>query len=309
MVVAIRADLAQGRSTKVTDEDPLIACVGGRTRHQIENLDPSTTYFVSVFAIARDRRAGSLLASGSVRPRTSTAKRLLENMPYRADIRSKSVFYFKGTIGSPLWVSLSTCGGSVDVEVLVKGKKIYAASKIDRFLKFSVEASSSIQETSDEGSVQFDSSSEEAKMRYVIRVLPSLADQEAVGIELTASSARSGISAPELSEAGVRELRPLRSCHTIDVAYLPAINHEGDVIKYCTVARETGIGDQHSCASTKRSSKVCINHVQRPPSRAIAQKLSGLKAGTRYAIQVTASSKGATVPYKTLIAETNVVCK
>lgn len=43
-------------------------------------------------------------------------------------------------------------------------------------LKFFVPApmtSSSMQETSDEGSVQFDSSSEESKIRYVIRVLPN----------------------------------------------------------------------------------------------------------------------------------------
>ena len=31
-----------GRSTKVTNEDPVIACVGDRTHHLIENLDPAT---------------------------------------------------------------------------------------------------------------------------------------------------------------------------------------------------------------------------------------------------------------------------
>ncbi|KOB72449.1 Uncharacterized protein OBRU01_12233, partial [Operophtera brumata] len=30
-----------GRSTKVSDEDPVIACVGDRTHHLIENLDPT----------------------------------------------------------------------------------------------------------------------------------------------------------------------------------------------------------------------------------------------------------------------------
>lgn len=52
--------------------------------------------------------------------------------------------------------------------------KMFIAS--EPHLKFYVPtpiSSSSIQETSDEGSVQFDSSSEESKIRYVIRVLPN----------------------------------------------------------------------------------------------------------------------------------------
>ncbi|XP_063626229.1 protein NDNF-like [Cydia splendana] len=289
------------RSTKVSDEDPLVACVGDRTHHLIENLDPSTTYFVSVFAVARDRRAGSLLATGSVRPRTSTARRLRENTPYRADIRGKSVFYFKSSVGSPLWLSVATCGGTVDVEVLVRGKQIYIARNIDRYLKFSVDGSTSIQDTSDEGSVQFDSSSEEAKMRYIVRVLPSRWDQEAVGIELTASTSRWGIIEPELSDDSVtvRELRPKRTCSSIDIAFLPATHYANGVIRYCIVARETSSGDLYSCAS-KRASKTCINRVQRPPSRVIKQKVTGLKTGRKYAVQVTASSKGISVPYKTL---------
>lgn len=52
-------------------------------------------YFVSVFAVARDRRLGSLLATGIVRPRTSTAKKLRENVPMKADIKGKSVYYLK----------------------------------------------------------------------------------------------------------------------------------------------------------------------------------------------------------------------
>ncbi|XP_063536950.1 protein NDNF-like [Cydia strobilella] len=289
------------RSTKVSDEDPLVACVGDRTHHLIENLDPSTTYFVSVFAVARDRRAGSLLATGSVRPRTSTARRLRENTPYRADIRSKSVFYFKASVGSPLWLSVATCGGTVDVEVLVRGKQLYIVRNIDRYLKFSADASTSIQETSDEGSVQFESSSEEANMRYVVRVLPSRWDQEAVGVELTASTSRWGIIEPELPDesATVRELRPKRTCSSIDIAFLPATHYANGVIRYCIVARETSIGDLYSCAS-KRASKTCINRVQRPPSRVIKQKVTGLKTGRKYAIQVSASSKGISVPYKTL---------
>lgn len=35
-----------GRSTKVTDKDPVVACVGDRTHHLMENLDPSR---VSIF--------------------------------------------------------------------------------------------------------------------------------------------------------------------------------------------------------------------------------------------------------------------
>lgn len=45
---------------------------------------------------------------------------------------------------------------------------------------------SSFQETSDEGSVQFDSSSEETKLRYVIRVVPSKWNRdESVNVEVT----------------------------------------------------------------------------------------------------------------------------
>lgn len=56
---------------------------------------PFQTYFVSVFGVARDRRSGSLLATGSVRARTSTAKRLRHNIPNKSDIKGRNVYYFK----------------------------------------------------------------------------------------------------------------------------------------------------------------------------------------------------------------------
>ncbi|KAG6450627.1 uncharacterized protein LOC115443880 isoform X2 [Manduca sexta] len=309
-----------GRSTKVTtDEDPVIACVGERTHHLIENLDPSTMYYVSVFGVARDRRSGSLLATGSVRPRTSTAKRLRENMPNKSDVRGKSVYYFKATIGAGggLWLTVTTCGGSVDVEVLVRGKRLYLAKNIDPHAKFFVAApmmTSSIQETSDEGSVQFDSSSEETRMRYVIKVVPSRWDRDgAVNVEVTASTTRWGINTPELLGDGaiVRELRPRRSCKSVDIAFLPATHNATEVIRYCTTVRETMFGEAFPCLSLKKvSSKIqCLNQTQRTAARVIVQKIGGLKAGRKYAIQVTATSKGSLVPYNVLYVDTNMSCK
>ncbi|CAH0725546.1 unnamed protein product, partial [Brenthis ino] len=308
-----------GRSTKVSNEDPVIACVGDRTHHLIENLDPTTTYFVSVFGVARDRRSGSLLATGSVRPRTSTAKRLRENIPYKAEIKGKSVYYLKtsGNSGSGLWVVVSTCGGSVDIEVSVRGKKLYISKNIEPHLKFFVPApitSSSMQETSDEGSVQFDSSSEESKIRYVIRVLPNKRDADgAVTVELAASTSRWGLNTPELVEDGatVRELRPKRSCKSVDIAFLPATHNVTDIIRYCILTREIVNTDSVICTLSKKSPNKtqCISHMQRPPTRVIVQKVMGLKAGRKYAIQVTASSKGSSVPYNVLYVDTNVSCK
>ncbi|XP_059048686.1 protein NDNF-like isoform X2 [Achroia grisella] len=308
-----------GRSTKVTNEDPVIACVGDRTHHLMENLDPSRTYFVSVFGVARDRRAGSLLASGSVRPRTSTAKRLRENVPYRSDIRTKTVYYFKATIGTGggLWLTLSTCGGAIDVEVLVRGKRLYTAKNIEYHSKFFVPVpipTSSIQETSDEGSVQFDSSSEEARMRYVIKVVPNRRDRDgSISVEIAASTTRWGINIPELSEdaAIVRELRPKRSCRSIDIAFLPATHNATDVIRYCTVVRESVNGELYTCAISRKSyvKTQCINHTLPLSSKVIKQKINGLKSGRKYAIQVTAASKGNTVPYNVLYVDTNVSCK
>ncbi|XP_022118005.2 protein NDNF-like [Pieris rapae] len=306
-----------GRSTRVSSDDPMIACVGDRTHHLIENLDPSTTYYVSIFGIGRDRRAGSLLATGSVRPRTSTAKRLKENVPLKTDIRGKTVYYFKTGVGfgSGMWLSLTTCGGSVDVEVIVKGKRLYAIKDIVSHSKFFIPApilGSSIQETSDEGSVQFDSSSEEAKIRYVVRVIPNrLYRDGSVTAELTASTTRWGASTPELLEDGVRELRPRRSCKSVDVAFLPANHNATDVIRYCIIARETSQNDGFICALSKRfaTKAQCISHMQRTPTRAIVQKVFGLKPGRKYAIQVVASTKGSPVPYKVLYADTNASCK
>ncbi|XP_023941152.2 uncharacterized protein LOC112048036 [Bicyclus anynana] len=308
-----------GRSTRVSNEDPVIACVGERTHHLIENLDPSRTYFVSVFGVARDRRVGSLLATGSVRPRTSTAKKLRENVSLKADIKGKSVYYLKTVVGSGggLWLAVSTCSGSVDIDVSVKGKRLYLAKNIEPHRKFFIPApvtSSSIQETSDEGSVQFDSSSEESKIRYVIRLLPNkwYRDQ-AVTVELTASTTRWGVSAPELPEDGgiVRELRPKRSCNSVDIAFFPATHNATDVIRYCIVIREIVNNDNFICALSKRSlaRAPCTSHLQRPPSRVIVQKVSNLKPGRKYAVQVTAASKGSSVPYNIIYVETNASCK
>ncbi|XP_026732927.1 uncharacterized protein LOC113497539 isoform X2 [Trichoplusia ni] len=308
-----------GRSTKVTDEDPVIACVGGRTHHLIENLDPSTTYFVSVFGVAKDRRSGSLLATGNVRPRTSTAKRLKENIPSKADIRGRNVFYFKATVGTGggLWLTVTTCGGAVDVEVLVRGKRLHLARNIDPHAKFFVPApisTSSMQETSDEGSIQFDSSSEEARMRYVVKVVPSRWDRDGtVGIELAASTTRWGVSTPELTDGAsiVRELRPKRSCRSVDVAFLPATHNATDVIRYCILAREIMPGEVYVCWSNRKSSSVksqCASHGLKT-AKVIRQKINGLKAGRKYAIQVIASNKGYTIPYNILYVDTNVSCK
>ncbi|XP_053611009.1 protein NDNF-like [Plodia interpunctella] len=308
-----------GRSTKVTDGDPVIACVGERTHHVIENLDPSTTYYVSVFGVARDRRLGSLLATGSVRPRTSTAKRLRENVPFRADIRGKSVYYFKATVssGGGLWLTVSACGGAVDVEVLVRGKRIHLSKNIESHSKFFVPGpipTSSIQETSEESSVQFDSSSEEARMRYVIKVAPSRWDRDgSVSVEISASTSRWGISTPELLEEGaiVRELRPKRTCRSVDVAFLPATHNATDVIRYCISVRENVIGENYSCFLAKRSNvkMTCLTRLQRTQEKVIVQKVNGLKPGRKYAIQVTASARGSSVPYKVLFVDTNVSCK
>ncbi|XP_072944622.1 protein NDNF-like [Epargyreus clarus] len=307
-----------GRSTRVTNEDPVIACVGERTHHLIENLDPSITYFVSVFGVARDRRAGSLLAIGNVKPRTSTAKRLRENVPHKSDIRGKSVYYFKATIssGGGLWLGISTCGGSVDVEVSVRGKRLYLLKDIEPHAKFFVPApipTSSIQETSDEGSVQFDSSSEETRMRYVIRVIPNRWYRDgAVNVEVTASTTRWGANTPELLEDGgtVRELRPRRSCKSVDVAFLPASHNATDVIRYCITTREIVNSDSYVCSSRRTHMRnQCMNHLQRPPTRVIVQKVLGLRAGKKYAIQVTASNKGVSVPYNMLYVDTNASCK
>ncbi|XP_069361269.1 protein NDNF isoform X1 [Maniola hyperantus] len=309
-----------GRSTRVSNEDPVIACVGDRTHHLIENLDPSTTYFVSIFGVARDRRIGSLLASGSVRARTSTAKKLRENVPLRADIKGKSVYYLKTIVGSGggLWLAVSTCGGSVDIDVSVKGKRLYLAKNIEPHLKFYIPSpisSSSIQETSDEGSVQFDSSSEESKIRYVIRVLPNKWYRDlAVTVELTASTTRWGFSTPELDgEDGgtVRELRPRRSCNSVDIAFLPASHNATDVIRYCVLTREIVNNDNFICTLSRKSSikAPCTSHLQRPPTRVIVQKVTGLKPGRKYALQVTAASQGTSVPYNAINVETNASCK
>ncbi|XP_041982057.1 uncharacterized protein LOC121735333 [Aricia agestis] len=305
-----------GRSTRVSDADPVVACVGDRTHHLIENLDTSRTYFISVFGIARDRRAGNFLTSGTVRPRTSTARRLRENTAFKADIKGKNVFYFKSLFSNGIWLAVSTCGGSVDVEVSAKGKRLYIIKDIEPHSKFFVPApipTTSMQETSDESSVQFDSSSEESKIRYVIRVIPNKYYIDGtVTVELTASTSRWGMSTPELMEDGatVRELRPRRSCKSVDVAFLPATHNATDVIRYCILAREMSDNDGIICALSKRSSTKaqCISHMQRPPTRVIIQKVAGLKAGRKYAVQVTASNKGSLVPYNILYVDTNTTC-
>lgn len=63
--------------------------------------------------------------------------------------------------------------------------KYYLTESHSKFYVPPPVTSSSIQETSDEGSVQFDSSSEESKIRYVMRVFPNKwYRDEAVTIEV-----------------------------------------------------------------------------------------------------------------------------
>ncbi|KAL4701971.1 hypothetical protein ACJJTC_017817, partial [Scirpophaga incertulas] len=303
------------RST-MAGEDPVIACMD-RTHHLIENLDLAKTYYVSVFGIASDRQSGSLLATGTVKPRTSSAKRLKENTPVRADIRGKTVYYFKATVGTDggLWTAISACGGVVDVEVLVRGKRLTVVKNIESHSKFFVPTPilrSSAQETSDEGSVQFDSSSEEARVRYVIKVSPSKWDVDrSITVEVAVSTTRWGLNMPELSEDGstVRELRPKRSCRSLDIAFLPASYNNTNIIRYCVFVRDTAMRD--TCTPSRKYSvkSHCFYIGQRKETKVIMQRINGLKPGRTYAIQVTASTKGSTVPYELLYANTNESCR
>ncbi|RVE47336.1 hypothetical protein evm_008017 [Chilo suppressalis] len=271
-----------GRSTKASDVDPVIACIGERTHHLIENLDPAKIYYVSVFGVASDRQSGSLLATSAVLPRTSTTKRLKENVSQRAEIKGRAVYYFKATVGAGggLWLVILTCGGAVDVEVLVRGKRLHLVKNVESHSKFFVPApipNSSIQDISKESSIQFDSSSEETRIRYVIKVTPSKRDKDrSINVEIAASTTRWGINLPELPEDGsiVRELRPKKSCRSLDIAFLPATHNATNAIR----------------------------------TKVIVQKINGLRAGRKYAIRVTAATKGIPVPYKVLYADTNVTC-
>lgn len=51
--------------------------------------------------------------------------------------------------------------------------------------------------------------------------------------QLAASTTRWGLSTPELVEDGatVRELRPKRSCKSVDIAFLPATHNATDIIR------------------------------------------------------------------------------
>ncbi|GBP55656.1 hypothetical protein EVAR_97864_1 [Eumeta japonica] len=270
-----------GRSTKATDEDPVVACVGGRSHHLIENLDLTKSYYVTLFGVGDDRRAGSLLAWAELRPRTSIAKRLKQNQHYIIDLKGRTIFYYKAASNSGgLWLAVSTCGGAADLEVSVRGKRLRVQKNIEPYAKIFVPApsvSSSIQETSDEDSVQVDSGSEESRVRYVIKLYPSWRDESdsSIRLELLVSPSQWGANTPELAPedgASVREIRPYRSCKSLQIAFLPATHQTADTMRYCVIARESPSGDSSTtCSSGKRTSRTtCIT--QALPTKYICLK-------------------------------------
>lgn len=134
--------------------------------------------------------------------------------------------------------------------------------------------------------------------------------------QVVASSKRWGVNIPELAPhdgAIVRELRPRRSCHSIDIAFLPAAHETVNAIKYCITAKEITIqtsNDQSFCTRAKQTLKAqCVSHIQRPSAKVIIHTINGLRADRKYAIQVVASIKGNGVPYNILFADTNVCNK
>lgn len=63
---------------------------------------------------------------------------------------------------------------------------LYSSDPHAKFFVPAPKLASSIQETSDEGSVQFDSSSEESRVRFVIKITPSRWDRSsAISVEVS----------------------------------------------------------------------------------------------------------------------------
>ncbi|RZB39815.1 NDNF [Asbolus verrucosus] len=297
-------------SINSTQNDPVAVCVGSKTHHTLSNLKQGQNYYFNLFAINHQSNftypygQTSVVFDSHFKPITvKDGKVTFANLK---KLDGKAVFRYKigKKVTRPLYLFVIPCGGAVDVEVSLKDSTVVPPKRVEGFERITIK-----------NPVQ--------SARYYIKIFALNREElkKTTGVEIYATTkSPAKIPLPNLPQlAKVKEYESLRTCDSVTVAWLVAPAQKP--VHYCLMVKEgkfLEMGDftmLNQCGLENRLKKSVdftvkyCRDIKNDEEDVIVQKVSQLKPGKSYIIQVTVKKpKGKTLSYDLLQVHTKPWC-
>ncbi|GLV39504.1 nord [Carabus blaptoides fortunei] len=297
--------------SKGSKKDPMINCVGSQTQYTLNNLEHGKVYHFNLFAtnlqsnLSYPYGSAVLRFDSHVKPTAlKDGKAAFVNLK---KLDGKAVFRYKVGRAStePLKLYVIPCGGAVDVEVTLKSTSVEQRRRVDGYGKIFIKNPIRGQ-------------------RYYIRVITTNREElkRTSGVEVLATTRPSvKFPLPNMpSEVQVYEYASLRRCDSVTVGWLPSPDQRA--AHYCLVVREGRLREMegyrmpNQCgleSRLKKSADFAVKYCQdikKGEKEVITQKISQLKTGRSYVVQVTIKKpKGKTLSYDLLQVHTKPSCE
>ncbi|XP_075230815.1 neuron derived neurotrophic factor nord [Lycorma delicatula] len=291
------------------------SCVRKKTSYTIDKLETGKKYYFNVFVINKKTNLSLPYGSNTLLFDNRThALGLKDNKPVSVSLRhfdGKAIFRYKVTskakLGIPLEWQVLPCGGAVDAEIKLQRQTIIPRQQLSRYTRFKVDTP-------------------KLGQRYALHVLSSDTEEShhVSGVEVVASMQGAVLPLGLLpEEAQVIEYVGLRQCNSVTIGWQPVPQQEG--AHYCIRVTET---PPHSAAthfvpsqsnqcgldarlktSTDFYITQCLDRSPNEYNTVLTQKISNLKPGKQYNIQLTVKKpKGKTLSYDLLHVYTKSKC-
>ncbi|RZF38154.1 hypothetical protein LSTR_LSTR005515 [Laodelphax striatellus] len=300
--------------------DVRVACVKRKTSYTVSNMERGKFYYFNVFAINKKTNLtfpfgnASLLYDGR-----NKALGLRDNRPVTVSLRhldGKAIFRYKvgktAKPGSTLEWHVLPCGGSVEAEIRFQKKIIVPRQRIDGYGRLKVD-------------------DPEVGQRYSMYVMSRDPEElrRVSGVEVLATIHKTSLPLLPV-QSKIMEYVGLRQCDSVTVGWLPVPEpHEAH---YCVRATQLGpaAGASSSADRTRMKSyrrvnqcgldvrlrsstdfavTLCLDNSPIDPLSVITQKITHLKPGHEYLIQVTVKkAHGKSLSYNLLQVQTKPRC-
>uniref|UniRef100_A0A182QWQ9 Protein NDNF n=1 Tax=Anopheles farauti TaxID=69004 RepID=A0A182QWQ9_9DIPT len=285
-----------------------IVCTGTRTRQVIRGLKPNVTYYVDVFAIhSQHNNLSFLLGTTQVHLNRTRPTQLVEGKVVVGKLSTLggiALFSFKVPKRSPnnfFKLHLTPCGGTVDLEVLKKKRRIMEVVR-DVYYPRTVTVRNV-----------------RPGERYLIRVVEADETSRLHRIQVAVSSREDFHDLPRMPHnTTITELVPLRKCHSSTIAWFGSPDKD---VTYCVyvfklpktqyynnvkIPTYCELENREICNHPQFHNKHCFNGNEYNP---LSLDIPNLLPEHYYTVFVTAiSARGRSLPYKSVRIKTSPFC-
>uniref|UniRef100_A0A182N2R6 Uncharacterized protein n=1 Tax=Anopheles dirus TaxID=7168 RepID=A0A182N2R6_9DIPT len=285
-----------------------IVCTGTRTRQVIRGMKPNATYYVDVFAIhSQHNNLSFLLGSTQVQLNRTRPTQLVEGkivVGKLSTLGGISLFSFKVPKRSPnsfFKLHLTPCGGTVNLEVLKKKRRIMEVVR-DVYYPRTVTVRNV-----------------RPGERYLIRVHEADETARLNRIQVAVSARDDFHELPRMPHnTTITELVPLRKCHSSTIAWFGSPEKD---VTYCVyvfklpktqyynnvkIPTYCELESRDVCNHPQFHNKHCFNGNEYNP---LSLDIPNLLPEHYYTVFVTAiSARGRSLPYKSVRIKTSPFC-